>query len=172
MPCLSSPRLSLRSRRLHVYFGPLAILGLAVALPACPAFDLTPCFPASSASPLDESDGGFSRQTLAWELDKMAALVDAPESDQPASATFLKAQRDMRTEFWVDAAKGFLAVVRGDTGDGKKIRLHAQYDFGLALFRLRYFEEAKRVFRMIAADPKHPMNSQAADWMSRKVCAG
>jgi hypothetical protein len=102
----------------------------------------------------------------------MAALVDVPESDEPPSAAFLSAQRDMRTEFWPDAAKGFLAVVRGDTNDGKQIRLHAQYDFALALFRLRYFDEAKRIFRMVAADAKHPMSSQATEWMNRKTCTG
>ena len=144
----------------------------ASALTGCPAYLIPPCFPASSAAPLSEAEGGFSARTLGWEIDKMAALVDVPESDDSPSAVFLGAQRDMRTEFWADAAKEFLAVVRGDTKDGKVIRLHAQYNFGLSLFRLRYFDEAKRIFRMIAADPKHPMNSQANEWMSRKVCTG
>ena len=131
-----------------------------------------PCFPTSSATPVDEADGGFSRKTLAWEIDKMGALVDVPQSDEPPSEAFMRGQRDMRTEFWPDAAKELLSVVRGDTKDGKVIRLHAQYDFALCLFRLRYFEEAKRIFRMIAADSKHPMNSQATEWMERKICTG
>ena len=109
---------------------------------------------------------------LTWEIDRMPALVDAPDSDAPPSEVFVHAQRDMRTEFWMDAAKGFLAVVRGDTKDGKKIRLHAQYDLGLSLFRLRYFDEAKRIWKLIADDSKHPLNSQAGEWMSRKVCSG
>jgi hypothetical protein len=152
----------------------VAVASIFVGLLAtgCPAYLVPPCFPASSATPVDESEGGFSRRTLAWEIDKMAALVDVPESDEPPSDVFLRAQRDMRTEFWPDAAHGFLSVVRGDTKDGKIIRLHAQYDFALSIFRLRYFDEAKRVFRMIANDPKHPMNSQAIDWMQRKVCSG
>lgn len=141
-------------------------------LPGCPAYELAPCFPASSATPPDESEGGFSRKTLTWEIDKLPALVDAPEGDGTPSDAFLHAQRDMRTEFWMDAARGFLSVVRGDTKDGKKIRLHAEYDLGLSLFRLRYFDEAKRIFKLIAADSKHPMNSQASEWMSRKICAG
>jgi hypothetical protein len=146
----------------------LACAGLA----GCPAFELAPCFPGSSASPLGENEGGFSRTTLAWELDKMAALVDAPESDDPPSEVLMRAQRDMRTEFWIDAARGFLAVVRGDTRDGKKIRLQAQYDFAIALFRLRYFAEARRVFEMISADTKHPRNMEAAEWLRRRTCPG
>ena len=149
-----------------------ASISAAGLLTGCPSYLSPPCFPASSATPIAESEGGFARQTLAWEIDKMAALVDVPESDEPPSDVFLRAQRDMRTEFWPDAAHGFLSVVRGDTKDGKVIRLHAQYDFALAIFRLRYFEEAKRVFRMIAKDPKHPMNTQAEEWMQRKVCSG
>ena len=150
--------------------GPALVLSAAAV--GCPAFDPAPCFPASSATPLDESEGGFSRKMLSWEIDKMAALVDAADSDAPPSELFVHAQRDMRTEFWADAASGFLAIVRGDTPDGKQLRLHAQYDLGLSLFRLRYFDEAKRIFRVIAADPRHPMNSEARDWMARKVCSG
>jgi hypothetical protein len=122
--------------------------------------------------PPDESEGGFSRKTLAWEIDKMAALVDVPDSDNPPSELFLRAQRDMRTEFYLEAAKELLSVVRGDTPDGKKLRLYAQYDFALCLFRLRYFEEARRVFRMMAADPKHPRQKEAADWADRRTCSG
>jgi hypothetical protein len=139
-------------------------------LPGCPAFNPAPCFPSSSASPPDESEGGFSRKTLTWEIDKMAALVDVPDSDQPPSEAFLRAQRDMRTEFWADAAREFLQIVRGDTQDGKRLRLFAQYDLALSLFRMRYFEEARRVFRMIAADPKHPRQAEAKDWAERKTC--
>jgi len=148
---------------------------VAFAAPAtlagCPAFNPIPCFPTSSATPLPESEGGFSRTTLMWEIDKMAALVDVPESDAPPTDVFLRAQRDMRTEFWLDAAKGFLSVVRGDTSDGKKIRQHAQFDLAVSLFRLRYFDDAKRIFRMIAADSKHPRNREANEWMQRKVCS-
>jgi hypothetical protein len=165
----------LRSPAVPSLRAPLLVIGSvasAVLATACPAYMTPPCFPAASATPVDIADGGFTRQTLAWEIDKMAALVDVPNSDLPPSETFMRAQRDMRTEFWPDAAREFLAVVRGDTKDGKTVRRVAQYDFALSLFRLRYFEEAKRVFGMIAADPKHPMNSQADDWMQRKVCSG
>jgi hypothetical protein len=148
----------------------VAIVASGVALAGCPSYDPVPCFPVSSAAPLDESEGGFSRKTLGWEIDKMPALVDAPESDAPPSPVFLAAQRDMRTEFWPDAARGFLTVERGDTADGKKVRLYAQYDLGLSLFRLRYFEEAKRIFRLIAADAKHPRSREADEWIHRKVC--
>jgi hypothetical protein len=150
----------------------LALLLFCTLAAGCAPYLVPPCYPASSATPVPESEGGFAPKTLAWEIDKMAALVDVPESDDPPSAVFLGAQRDMRTEFWPDAAKGFLAVVRGDTNDGKVIRLHAQYDFAFALFRMRYFDDAKRIFRMIAADPKHPMNAQATEWMNRKICTG
>jgi len=147
------------------------VLVAGVLVAGCPAYDSPPCFPVSSAAPSDESEGGFSRKTLAWEIDKMPALADAPVGEDAPSAVFVRAQRDMRTEFWPDAARGFLAVVRGDTPDGKKVRLHAQYDLGLALFRLRYFDEAKRIFKLIADDSKHPMRALAAEWMSRKLCA-
>lgn len=159
-------------RSLRLTLAAVALAALTLALAGCPQVESAPCFPSSSASPLDESEGGFSRKTLGWELDKMGALVDVPDSDEPPSETFLHAQRDMRTEFWSDAAKEFLTIVRGDTKDGKKLRLYAQYDFGLCLFRLRYFEEAKRVFHMIEADPKHPRQHEAAEWMQRKVCSG
>jgi len=159
----------LRPLRLVITLASLLLCSLAAG---CPSYLIPPCYPASSAMPVAESEGGFSTKTLAWEIDKMASLVDVAESDNPPSATFLSAQRDMRTEFWPDAAKGFLAVVRGDTGDGKQIRLHAQYDFALALFRMRYFDEAKKIFRMIATDPKHPMSAQATEWMNRKTCSG
>jgi hypothetical protein len=109
---------------------------------------------------------------LQWEIDKMAALVDVPDSDAPPSELFLRAQRDMRTEFWPDAAKELLSVVRGDTKDGKKIRLFAQYDLAISLFRLRYFEEARHIFRMIADDSRHPRSHEAGTWMDRKVCSG
>ena len=145
----------------------------SVALAGCPpAFELAPCFPSSSAAPLAENEGGFSRRTLAWEIDKMAALVDAPESDDPPSEVLLRAKRDMRTEFWMDAAREFLTVVRGDTRDGRKARERAQYDFAISLFRLRYFPEAKRIFEMIAADTKHPMTQEAAEWLRRRTCPG
>jgi len=154
----------------------LAVLALSVSLSlpsvACGPPELPACFPASSAVPADESEGGFSRTTLKWEIDKMAALVDVPDSDAPPSEVFLNAQRDMRTEFYQDAAKGFLHVVRGDTSDGKKIRYFAQYDLAMMLFRLRYFEEARRVFRMIAEDHKHPRTNEADAWMQRKTCTG
>jgi hypothetical protein len=182
---LGSPVQPLMPRPFYRVFCPVfwpvfwpVILGsaiLSVALPlttSCASYLTPPCYPASSATPVDEAEVGFSRKTLAWEIDKMAALVDVPDSDEAPSELFLRAQRDMRTEFWVDAAKEFLPVVRGDTKDGKVIRLHAQYDFALSLFRLRYFDEAKRIFRMIADDPKHPMTNQANEWMHRQVCTG
>jgi outer membrane protein assembly factor BamD (BamD/ComL family) len=102
----------------------------------------------------------------------MAALVDAPESDDPPSEVYARAQRDMRTEFWTDAARGFLTVVRGDTPDGKKVRLQAQYFFAVTLYRLRYYTEARRIFSLVAADGKHPLNREAGDWMQRRVCSG
>jgi hypothetical protein len=148
----------------------LALLGTASA--ACPPAEMAPCFPTTSAAPLDESEGGFSRKALEWEIDKMPALVDVPETDAPPSPVFLRAQRDMRTEFWADAAKGFLSVVRGDTHDGKKIRLYAEFNFAVSLFRLRYFDEARRVFRLIADDKHHPEQGEAEGWMSRRVCPG
>ncbi len=150
----------------------LSGLGLGLALAGCPPNEGTPCFPASSAAPAEESEGGFSPRILAWEVDKMAALVDVPETDAPPSQAFLRGQRDMRTEFWSDAAKDFLTVVRGDTKDGKKTREFAEYDFAVCLFRLRHYEEARRVFRMIAADDKHPRRSEASGWMARPVCSG
>ncbi len=149
-----------------------AVLGFSFVLTGCPPAEMAPCFPASSAAPADESEGGFSRKTLRWEIDKMAALVDVPDSDAPPSELFLRAQRDMRTEFYQDAAKEFLSVVRGDTTDGKKIRYYAQFDLALMLFRLRYFEESRRVFRMIAEDHKHPRSSEADGWMQKKTCPG
>jgi hypothetical protein len=147
-------------------------VGLALFAAACPPAELNPCFPTSSATPVEESEGGFARQTLGWEIDKMPALVDVPESDAPPSETFLRAQRDMRTEFWADAAHGFLAVVRGDTRDGKKLRLFAQFDFALCLFRLRYFDEAKRVFQLIEDDKNHPRRNAANEWLQRQACSG
>ncbi len=147
-----------------------AVLAASAGATACPAYDPIPCFPASSAAPLEESEGGFSRQALAWEIDKMPALVDAPESDAAPSAVFVRAQRDMRTEFWADAAREFLSVVRGDTPDGKRLRQYAQYDLAFCLFRLRYFEEAKRIFRFVAGDPKHPRSRDGEAWVQRKVC--
>ncbi len=168
-PPLPSLRgLSLRGSLLVAVF---LALGAAVTLAGCAALNQSPCFPASSAAPPDESEGGFSRKTLAWEIDKMAALVDVPDSDAPPTELFLRAQRDMRTEFWADAAKECLSVVRGDTKDGKRLRQFAQYDFALSLFRMRYFEEARRVFQMIAADPKHPRHTEAKDWAERKTCS-
>jgi hypothetical protein len=161
-----------RLSRLLLLVAPLAALTLPFALAGCPAAESPPCFPSSSATPVGEDEGGFSRKTLGWEIDKMPALVDAPKGGDEPSEVFLKAQRDMRTEFWPDAAKGFLTVVRGDTPDGKDIRLYAQYDLGLSLFRMRYFEEARRIFKLIAATPKHPRRGEAADWLQRKVCAG
>jgi hypothetical protein len=155
---------------------PAFTMALALALTltgtGCPPAETPPCFPASSATPVGEDEGGFSRKMLGWEIDKMPALIDAPKGDEAPSDAFLKAQRDMRTEFWPDAAKGFLAVVRGDTPDGKTIRLYAQYDLALSLFRMRYFEEAKRIFKLIVATPKHPRSGEAADWLQRKVCSG
>ena len=147
--------------------------GAVVAvLAGCPTYDPAPCFPASSAAPADESEGGFSRRLLGWEIDKMAALTGVPDSDLPPSPQFLHAQRDMRTEFWLDAAKGLLSVARGDTPDGKKVRQFAQYDLALSLYRLRYFEETKRLFHQIAEDPKHARRHEAEAWLDRKNCPG
>jgi hypothetical protein len=163
LPARSLPRLGL-----------VALLGLGgVALLAgCPPDDAVACFPAASATPPDESEGGFSATTLRWEIDKMAALVGVPESNTPPSEVFLRAQRDMHTEFWTDAAKNLLSVIRGDTPDGKTVRLVAQYDFAIALYRLRYFEEAKHVFQMITDNHDHPRRSDAQAWVDRKVCPG
>ncbi len=155
------------SRRLLL----VSVLALLAAAPACAAFNSSPCFPGSSAVPPDESEGGFSRKTLGWEIDKMAALVDVPDGDAAPSETFLAAQRDMRTEFWPDAAKALLAVVSGETKDGKKLRQYAQFDFALAIYRMRYFDEARRIFTMIASDPKHPRVHEAKEWTERKTCA-
>jgi hypothetical protein len=145
---------------------------VCVSLSACPPPEAAPCFPTATAVPTSASEGGFDRTTLAWEIDKLPALVDAPPTDPPPSPVFIDAQRDMRTEFWPEAAKALLAVVRGDTNDGKLVRQHAEYDLAIALFRLRYFEEAKRIFKLIADEKHHPRRSDAQGWLDRRTCDG
>jgi hypothetical protein len=144
-------------------------------LTACPAYDPVPCFPTASSSVPDESDpAALQRQALVWEIDKLPALPDVPIGDPHASpsAVFVRAERDMKTEFWLDASKGLIAVVRGDTSDGRRVRQMAEFDLGISLFRLRYYDEARRVFSLVAADSKHPMQSDADDWVKRKACSG
>ena len=149
------------------------LAALAALLPGCPpAYEQAPCFPAQSSSVTDDAEGGFDRRVLGWEIDKLPALPDAPEMDVPPSPLLLRAQRDMKTEFWLDAAKGLMSVVRGDTRDGRKAREVAEFDLGIALFRLRYYGEAKRIFMLVAADKAHPMQRQADEWMTRQACGG
>ena len=146
-------------------------------LTACPPAEMTPCFPPASSSVTDEgaaTPGRLERPALDWEIDKLPALTDAPEGDphQLASDTFVKAQRDMKTEFWLEAARDLLTVVRGDTKDGRKVRQLAEFDLAIALFRLRYYGEARQIFGFVAGDAKHPMQRDAVEWMNRRICGG
>jgi len=125
-----------------------------------------PCF--GTYSPDEPS--WLPHQTLEWEIDAMAAIPGAPKTGKPPSDEFVRAQRDLKTEFWIDAAKGLLAVERGDTGDDRGVRQVAQYQLGVALYRLHYYAEAKRIFRMVADMEDHPMHREAYDWMQRPSC--
>jgi hypothetical protein len=158
---------------------PRSLVALAclvpLALGGCPAVEAIPCFPAESSSVSDQgsADGGaLLHPTLDWELDKLPSLADVPEGDPhaPPSEAFIRAQRDMKTEFWADAAKDLVAIVRGDTKDGRKLREIAEFDLAIALYRLKYYGEARKVFAFIASDHAHPMRQEAIDWLSRKIC--
>jgi hypothetical protein len=146
-----------------------------LSLMACPVAEPIPCFPAESSSVSDQGspDGGaLIHPVLDWELDKLPALADAPEGDPHGapSELFVRAQRDMKTEFWAEAAKDLVAIVRGDTKDGRRYREVAEFDLAIVLYRLKYYGEARKVFGFIASDHAHPMRQDAIDWLSRKIC--
>jgi hypothetical protein len=150
------------------------VLSWTLSLTGCP-YEPAPCFPTAAASLPDESEpAALERRSLGWEVDKLPALPDVPLNDPhaPPSEVFVHAERDMKTEFWLEAAKELITVVRGDTSDGRRIRQVAEFDLAIALFRLRYYGEARHVFRLVAADPKHPMQNDAAEWMKRQACSG
>jgi hypothetical protein len=149
-----------------------SIIALAVvcatATTACPPKGEEPCFPSDTPQELP----WLSHQTLTWDIDTMAQIEWAPEATTPPSEVFLRAQRDMKTEFWLDAAKGWLPVALGETGDTRAVRQVAQYQLGVALFRLRYFAEALRLFKDVAAARSHPLRDAADRWVRRAACAG
>jgi hypothetical protein len=146
----------------------LALLSLG-ALEACPApRDNQPCFPTTAS----EDVPWLSHRDLGWEIDEMAVLPSAPKTTDPPSESFARAERDLRTEFYIDAAKGLLAVVHGDTHDGRGIRQTAQFHLAIALYRLHYYAEARRIFRLCATTPGHPMKEEASEWVNRRVCGG
>ncbi len=140
-----------------------------VAVVACgPAMEGQPCFP--SGGP--EEVPWLSHRDLGWEIDGLASLDGAKRTGASPSEAFARAERDMRTEFWLDAAKGFLVVARGDTTDDRAVRQTAEYHLAVALFRLQYYGEARKLFAAIEATPNHPMKDQAHDWTKRRSCGG
>ncbi len=139
---------------------------LALAAAACRPNENQPCFPAHSPDDVP----WLSHQQLGWEIDEMAAIPNLPDADAPVSEVFDRAQRDLKTEFWLDAAKGLLAVQRGDTHDSRKTRQVAQYQLAVAIYRLHYYVEAMRVFRIVASIKGHPMREEAYQWTQRPSC--
>ena len=148
---------------------PLLLALALAALSGCPApNDNQPCFPSVAS----EDVPWLSHRDLGWEIDEMGVLAQAPKTTDPPSDTFTRAERDLHTEFYIEAGKGLLAVVHGDTQDGRGIRQTAQFHLAIALFRLKYYKEARRIFHLIAKTPGHPMKGEAEDWESRKMCGG
>jgi hypothetical protein len=142
---------------------------LAAALTSCGRpQDNQPCFPSDVAPDLP----WLSHQSLEWEIDAMAAIAGAATTDAPPSDTFVRAERDLKTEFWLDAAKELLAVARGDTNDGREVRQIAEYRLAIALYRLKYYAEAKRLFVAVASTRDHPMREGAHQWTLRRTCGG
>jgi hypothetical protein len=144
----------------------VALAALAILGPACQPKGEEPCFPA--AQPQDPP--WLSHQTLTWDIDEMAEIAGVPDIEAPPSDAFVRAQRDLKTEFWLDAAKGFLPVALGDTHDGRNIRQIAQYQLAVALFRLGYYAEALRLFKDIAAARGNPLRDAAERWVQRAPC--
>jgi hypothetical protein len=142
----------------------VALAGLAAV--ACRPGPMEPCF--RTTSPADVP--WLTHQALEWEIDEMAALPSAPLTDAPPSEGFIRAQRDVKTEFWLDAAKELLAVERGDTHDDRRTRQVAQYLLAVALYRLQYYLEARRIFRKVELTKDHPMQEEAYHWTHRKAC--
>jgi hypothetical protein len=149
------------------WLGALAVSLCAVT--GCPApNDNQPCFPSVAS----EDVPWLSHRDLGWEIDEMGVLATAPKTTDPPSDAFVRAERDLRTEFYIEAAKGLLSVVRGETNDGRGIRQTAQFHLAVALFRLKYYKEARRIFHLCATTPGHPMKDDAHDWESRRLCGG
>jgi hypothetical protein len=138
----------------------------ALASVACRPGSMEPCF--QTTAPADVP--WLTHQALEWEIDEMASLPSAPETGGTPSEGFVRAQRDVKTEFWLDAAKELLAVERGDTHDDRRVRQVAQYFLAVALYRLQYYLEARRVFRMVELTKDHPMQEEAYHWTHRKAC--
>jgi hypothetical protein len=140
-----------------------------VLLAGCaPQEDATPCFPTVAADDVP----WLSHRDLGWEIDAMGTIAEAPKTTDPPSDVFARAERDLKTEFYIDAAKGLLAVMRGDTHDGRGIRQIAQYHLAIVLYRMKYYAEARRVFHLVAKTPDHPMKGEAEDWEKRRACGG
>ncbi len=146
----------------------MAVAAALAALEAgCPAQnDNQPCFPSGAS----EDVPWISSRDLGWEIDEMAVIPTAPKTTDPPSDLFARAERDLRTEFYLEAAKGLLAVARGDTHDGRGIRQTAQYHLAIAIYRLKYYAEARRIFHLVATTPGHPMREQAREWEQRRPC--
>jgi len=136
---------------------------------ACvPPNDNQPCFP--SAGPEDVP--WIAHRDLGWEIDAMASLDSASDAPAPTSDVFARAERDLKTEFYLEAAKGLLSVVRGDTKDTRAIRQTAQFHLAIAVYRMKYYAEAHRLFHLIATTKGHPARGEAAEWDQRQTCAG
>ena len=144
-------------------------MALAIGVLGCgQMLDNKPCFPSETI----EDVPWLSHRDLGWEIDAMASIASAPKTEDAPSETFTRAERDLKTEFYVDAAKGLLAVARGDSHDGRRIRQTAEYHLAITIFRLKYYTEARRLFGIIAAQADHPYRDDAHEWGHRKVCGG
>jgi hypothetical protein len=99
-----------------------------------------------------------------------AAVADAKLTGAPPSMRFATAERDLKVEFWADAAEGLLAVARGESNDDRPTRQTAQFHLAIALYRLKYFTEARSVLHAVVASPDHPALGSAEKWLHKRYC--
>lgn len=147
----------------------LLCLALSGSSTACRgAGEGAPCFPTDDPEDLP----WLTHEALGWEIDMMAEIPGVQRTGARPSEAFKRAQRDLKTEFWLDAANRLLTVARGDTRDDRAVRQVAEFQLAIALFRLNYYAEAKRLFQDVSETRGHPMQEEAYQWAHRKACSG